>query len=93
MKNFNSNGDWKNYNKFKRSKNVNSWTYEHEPMNKMEYFLTYFDDTDGICYNFFSRLDGIFIDVAKYFSMCKWMNFLDEKSWKMLFVDKFGQHS
>jgi hypothetical protein len=28
---------------------------------------------------FFARLDRIFIDVTKYFAMCKWMNFLDEK--------------
>jgi hypothetical protein len=67
------------------------WTCEHEPMTKMEYFLTYLMTLMEYVKNIFYHIGQnlywcgqIFIDVAKYFVTCKWMNnkwmdFLDEK--------------
>ncbi len=87
MKIFNSRSDWRNYNNFKKSKNAILWTYEHEPMSKMEYFWASFDHMDGICYKYFS-LDWIE-------SLLMWQNILPcvngwsfwmKKSWKMVFV-------
>jgi hypothetical protein len=52
-------------------------------MSRMEYFLTSFDDMDGICYKY------SFSNWRKYSAMCKWMKNLE----RCYFLDKFGQHN